>query len=272
MTANNTTNNTANNAATSPVDWAEGEEFLKKADARFIPFIEKYGRCTLAPLPPEKYYISLIKAMLSRGLSQEAARVSIAAITGKYGEAPRPEDLITNRFRGLHISGLTSGNAGLRILTEKILEGEVPIESFPEMEDEAIISCLRKVKGLERWTAEMFLVFVMARPDVFPAKDLPLQKGLQEFYGLAAAPKNASVASPLTVCWMPWRTLAAWYLWQDCDERQAAKEKARAEKRELRKRERAQAETAPPKRKKHRRAQNAPAPSRPKIRVWRAKE
>ncbi|MDR3355778.1 MAG: hypothetical protein LBO04_01150 [Spirochaetaceae bacterium] len=253
-------------------DWAEGEEFLKKADARFIPFIEKYGRCTLAPLPPEKYYISLIKAMLSRGLSQEAARVSIAAIMGKYGEAPRPEELITNRFKGLHISGLESNNASLRILTEKILEGEVPIDNFPEMDDEAIASFLRKVKGLERWTAEMFLVFVMARPDVFPAKDLPLQKGLQEFYGLAAAPKNASVASPLTVYWRPWRTLAAWYLWQTCDERQAAKEKARADKRELRKRERADAEPAPGKKKKRRQPQSAPTPFRPKTLVWRAKE
>ncbi|MDR3349272.1 MAG: hypothetical protein LBO03_06680 [Acidaminococcales bacterium] len=250
-------------------DWTAGEEFLKKADARFIPFMEKYGHCNLRPTEPKKYYISLLKAILSRELPVEAARMSVAAIEEKYGEAPRPEDFITNRFRGLHISSMGFHSTAFG-LTEKILSGEVPIDSFPEMEDAAIVSCLRKVKGLERWTAEMFLVLVMARPDVFPSKDIPLQKCLQEFYGLPEKPKNTRDENPLTAPWRPWRTLAVWYLWQAYNEQQEAREKARAERRELEKK--AEAEAAAKKKRDFRRPQSAPDQYRPKIRVWRAKE
>jgi hypothetical protein len=118
----------------------------------------------------------------------------------------------------------------------------------------------------------MFLALVMARRDVFPAKDFPLQKGLKDFYGLSSAPKNASQESPLTCSWHPWRTLAAWYLWQDYGDQQAFKEKAHAARRELRKKEKAEAKAAAPKKEKRRRPQNAPSPSKPKILVWRAKE
>jgi 3-methyladenine DNA glycosylase/8-oxoguanine DNA glycosylase len=107
------------------------------------------------------------------------------------------------------------------------LEGEVPIDKFPEMEDGDIVTSLRKVKGLERWTAEMFLIHAMARPDVFPATDQPLQKILQEFCGIDKRPKTVHDANPLTAPWRPWRTLAAWYLWRIYNERQEAKAKAR---------------------------------------------
>jgi hypothetical protein len=129
--------------------WAEGEEFLKKADERFVLLIEKYGHCDIRPIEPEKYYISLIKAIIFRDFPSEAAQAAMAAIGMKHGEAPRPQDLIKDRFRGLSLPRLNERGTALG-LTEKILAGEVPIESFPEMQDIEIVSCLRKVKGIER--------------------------------------------------------------------------------------------------------------------------
>jgi DNA-3-methyladenine glycosylase II len=93
-------------------------------------------------------------------------------------------------------------------------DGSLTLERFPEMEDMAIIKQIAKVKGLGRWTAEIFLVLAMARPDVFPGEDLSLQKALKQFYGLAKNPKTRTDENALTASWRPWRSLAAWHLWR----------------------------------------------------------
>jgi DNA-3-methyladenine glycosylase II len=208
--------------------WLAGEEFLKKADARLIPLIEKYGHCTLKPTPPEKYYLALIKSLLLREMYTIDAQAAIRAIERKFGGAPRAEDLAATEFVGLHIPG--QAREKVKDLSAKILDGTVPIGQFPAMADSAIVSCLREVHGIERWTAEMFLVLVMARPNVFPAKDRVLQIELQMLYGLDDRPKNSRAEAPLTALWSPWRTLAVWYLWQDYNSKQPEKKKVLGEK------------------------------------------
>ena len=207
------------------VSWAEGEEFLKTAAPQFIPLIEKYGRCNLTPIEPEKYYIALLKAILNQNIAREDAQKALTAIHGRFGAYPKAEDVAAAKLVGFIPK---KALRRLKDLTGKIVDGTVPIDKFPEMSDQRILSCLRKVKDLGRWTAEMFLVLAMARPDVFPSGDGALRMALRKFYGWPATrnidrTEEKSIAAP----WSPWRTLAVWYLWQYFNENQEALEKER---------------------------------------------
>ncbi len=91
--------------------------------------------------------------------------------------------------------------------------GRIPVGRFWRMGDEQIIESLVEVKGVGRWTAEMFLIFVMNRPDLLPADDLGIRKGVQLGYGLRELPGREEV-SAIGEVWRPWRTVATWYLWQ----------------------------------------------------------
>jgi DNA-3-methyladenine glycosylase II len=91
--------------------------------------------------------------------------------------------------------------------------GEVPTRRLARMDDEQIIDSLVRVKGVGRWTAEMFLIFVLNRPDVLPVDDLGLREGVRDVFGLAERP-TAAEARVLAEPWRPWRSIATWYLWR----------------------------------------------------------
>jgi DNA-3-methyladenine glycosylase II len=101
----------------------------------------------------------------------------------------------------------------LRSLAEAFASGSVPVRKFNRMSDEEIIQSLIPIKGIGRWTAEMFLMFVLNRTDVLPVDDLGLRKGMQQAFGYPDMPKGPEMidrAEP----WRPYRTVATWYLWR----------------------------------------------------------
>ena len=106
--------------------------------------------------------------------------------------------------------------AYLRDLARHFEEGKIPTRRFARMTDEEIIEALTAVHGIGRWTAEMFLIFNLNRPDVFPVDDLGVRKGVQRVLGLAEMPKPKECVGHGEV-WRPYRTIATWYLWRGGD-------------------------------------------------------
>jgi DNA-3-methyladenine glycosylase II len=196
-------------------DWTKGEEFLKKTDARFTPLIEKYGHCTLAPLPLEKYFSLLMRAVLSQGIGLGMALGLAAKVAQRFGDSVQPQDILATGPGPLLKEGVIPQKAWyIYHIAQAASEGRLTLEKYPEMDDWAIVKQMEAVKGLGRWTAEQFLILAMARPDVFPGKDQFLQAALKEFYGLEKKPKNRLEENPLISPWQPWRSVAVWYLWQ----------------------------------------------------------
>jgi len=113
----------------------------------------------------------------------------------------------------LRAVGLSSQKLGyVRDLCRRIEEGQLPLEVLERMEDEAIIEALTQVKGVGRWTAEMFLIFRLQRPDVLPVGDLGIVKAVQRAYKLRKAPSPDRLTR-IGEAWRPYRSVACWYLW-----------------------------------------------------------
>ena len=103
--------------------------------------------------------------------------------------------------------------AYIRDLATRFAAGSVPTRRLSAMADEAVIDALVEVKGIGRWTAEMFLIFVLNRPDVLPVDDLGLREGVRALYGLPARPSAARLTE-LCERWRPYRSIATWYVWR----------------------------------------------------------
>jgi DNA-3-methyladenine glycosylase II len=104
----------------------------------------------------------------------------------------------------------------LRDLSARFAEGEINVSSWHDMDDEALIEELTEVKGIGRWTAEMFLIFYLTRPDVFPLADIGLQRAMELHYNKGRKLSDRRIAA-LGKLWSPWRSVATWYLWRSLD-------------------------------------------------------
>jgi DNA-3-methyladenine glycosylase II len=101
-------------------------------------------------------------------------------------------------------------------LAAKALDGSLPLAALEKMNDESVIEVLTQVKGIGRWSAEMFLIFKLHRPDVLPVDDLAIQKAIQRAYGLRELPSRKRMLK-LGEPWRPYRSVASWYLWESLD-------------------------------------------------------
>ena len=102
-------------------------------------------------------------------------------------------------------------------LAQHFADGSIHVQRWPAMSDEEIIAELVEVRGIGRWTAEMFLIFNLLRPDVFPLDDLGLQKGIRVAYFKRSARWRSATMRRIGERWRPWRSVATWYLWRSLD-------------------------------------------------------
>jgi DNA-3-methyladenine glycosylase II len=124
-----------------------------------------------------------------------------------------PEALMTIEEDTLRAVGLSPQKMRyIRDLTERVSSGQLDLEQLSELDDEAVITELVKVKGIGRWTAEMMLIFSLGRPDVLPVDDLGFVEGVREAYSLEARPTPKEMRERGEV-WRPYRTVATWYMW-----------------------------------------------------------
>lgn len=163
-------------------------------------------------------YEALARAIVGQQLSTKAA----ATIWGRFvdcfgGRTPAPAELLRVEPQDLRGAGLSWGKVGyVTDLASHIEQGTLDLARLPDLSDEDVIATLTEIKGIGRWTAEMFLMFHLARPDVLSTGDLGIRRAVQLAYELAELPAPAElerIAEP----WRPHRTLACLYLWRSLD-------------------------------------------------------
>ena len=190
---------------------------LSHADKRIEKLIDKFG-------PPNfnlmnNYYESLIRSIVYQQLSGKAASIIYERFLDLFvfDIYPEPKDILSVSIETLRSSGLSYQKVNyIRDLSEKWQDGTMNLTDIDSMTDEEISSELIKVKGIGQWTADMFLMFTLGRPDVFPFGDLGIQKGVMNLTNMNRLPTQKEMERK-TKKWQPYRTVAAWYLWKLVD-------------------------------------------------------
>jgi DNA-3-methyladenine glycosylase II len=158
------------------------------------------------------------RSIIYQQLSGKAAATIHARVMGLYGgRAPLPDELAATTDEQLRGVGLSRQKLSyLKDLASRVAGNELPIETLHELPDADVIDALVSVKGVGRWTAQMFLMFRLGRPDVLPELDLGIQKAIQRAYRLRKRPTPERVLK-IGAPWAPYRTVASWYLWRSLE-------------------------------------------------------
>jgi DNA-3-methyladenine glycosylase II len=191
----------------------EAVRHLRRRDRALRDIIDRVG--PYAPRLQKDRFVALAGSIVSQQISTTAARTIYGRLVGLV--APRPLDpagVLSLSDDQLRSAGLSRAKAlYLRDLAERVAAGHVRLRSLHRADDEAVIEHLVQVKGIGRWTAEMFLIFSLGRPDVLPVDDLGLRAGLMRCDGLPELPTKADVRQR-GAAWQPFRSVGTWYLWQ----------------------------------------------------------
>lgn len=172
---------------------------------------------------PDDAYGTLVRSITGQQLSTKAAATIYGRLTQHYGgRTPTPQEILDTSPQELRALGLSNAKAAyLRDLAEHIVDGELPIDDLAEMPDAKVHELLIAIKGLGRWTIDMFLMFHLGRPDILPVGDLGIRKAMQIHYGLEDLPSPPEMER-IADAWRPHRTLASLYLWESLDNRPGA--------------------------------------------------
>ena len=193
---------------------AEGAVYLHQADRLLAPIITRIG--LLRMQLHGDYFGSLCSAIISQQLSGKAAQTIEDRFMALFGPERQftPANVAAMAVEEMRAAGLSEAKARyLRDLGERVANGALDLAHLETMDDEEIITRLVEVKGIGRWTAEMFLIFSLGRLDVLPVNDLGLRKAVMQLYGLPHMPKRPDLED-LAGPWQPYRTVATLYLWR----------------------------------------------------------
>jgi DNA-3-methyladenine glycosylase II len=196
---------------------AEAIAHLQQADPVLGHIIARYGPCTLQPRDLEPL-VMLCQSIVYQQLSGKAAGTIMMRFLGLYDpEALTPEALLRTTDDTLRGIGFSRQKiAYLKDLATKIQDGALQLAMLPMHSDAEVMHQLMGVKGIGRWTAEMFLIFALGRLDVFPVDDLGIRKAIQRVYGYKRLPAPVTMQRHARK-WVPYRTIATWYLWRSLD-------------------------------------------------------
>jgi DNA-3-methyladenine glycosylase II len=190
---------------------------LLSCDEKLAPLVKKYGPPKLGHEPDA--WTALSASIISQQISTHAARAirNRVAALGDNGTFPTPQIILNLPDETLRGAGL-SGNKllSLRDLARHFDEGKIAPEKLAKMDNEEVIAALIPIRGIGRWTAEMFLIFSLRRPDVLAVDDWGLRMAAKKLYGLDEPPK-AKEFRALAEPWKPFRSVASWYLWRSLD-------------------------------------------------------
>jgi DNA-3-methyladenine glycosylase II len=167
----------------------------------------------------EDHYGALVRSITGQQLSVLAARAIYGRLTDRFGgRAPTPQEILADEPEALRAAaGLSRAKVSyLRSLAEHVISGELDLARLDDLPDEEVIAELVAVKGLGLWTAQMFLMFHLDRPDVLPTGDLGIRRAIERAYGLDGLPDPATMER-IAESWRPHRTLACRYLWRSLD-------------------------------------------------------
>jgi len=194
-------------------DYAKARRLLVRRDPVIASLIKRHGPCGLADRQHEDAFTALTHAIISQQLSTKAAATIARRFDALFNGPPTAAALARLNDDQLRTVGLSSQKIRyMRDLSTKVTDGSVPLDKVNDLADEDVILSLTQVKGIGRWTAEMFLMFRLHRPDVLPVDDLGILKAVQRAYGLRKMPRPdrlTKIGEP----WRPYRSVACWYLW-----------------------------------------------------------
>jgi DNA-3-methyladenine glycosylase II len=191
---------------------------LKRADPILASVIASVGVCRFAPRPEGTPFEALVRAIVYQQLSGKAAGTIHGRLVALFpGSVPEPVALLAISDERLRAAGLSRQKiAYLRDLATKVTTGALPLDHVDRVADDELIEYLVQVKGIGRWTAHMFLIFRLGRPNVLPDLDLGIQNAIKRAYRLRKHPAPARVKQ-IGAKWAPHATIAAWYLWRSLD-------------------------------------------------------
>lgn len=168
---------------------------------------------------PPDHYGALVRSIVGQQLSTKAARAIYLRLTERFGgRTPTPDEVLADDAEELRAAaGLSRAKVSfLRSLAEHVVDGSLELNKLGRLSDEQVIAELVAVKGIGVWTAHMFLMFHLKRPDVLPVGDLGIRRAMMLTYGLAVLPL-APEMEQIAESWRPNRTLACEYLWRSLD-------------------------------------------------------
>lgn len=200
----------------TPADYVRGRRLLMRRDPILGAAMKRIGPCGLASRQRDDHLVMLASAIVSQQLSIKAAatifgRFQALFASGRFSDAAALHEVDDQTLRG---AGLSRQKVSyLRDLAARIGDGRLQLEALDTLPDEEVIARLTEVRGFGRWTAEMFLMFRLHRPDVLPVDDLGIVKGVQKLYRLRKRPTAKRILA-IGEAWRPYRSIASWYLWQ----------------------------------------------------------
>lgn len=186
------------------------------ADPVFAPIVAAVGPIRLRR-PHGTHFEALVRSIVFQQLAGAAAATIHGRVVDVVGGHVTPATVAAASDEVLRGAGLSGSKlAAIRDLTSKVVDGTVPLDDVDRLDDDAIVDRLVQVRGIGRWTAEMFLLFQLRRPDVWPTGDLGVRAGWARLHRLDAPPTPAELES-LGDRFRPWRSAAAWYCWRAVD-------------------------------------------------------
>jgi DNA-3-methyladenine glycosylase II len=201
----------------TPDDYARARRLLLRRDPVLAALIRKHGACGLAAAQRADHFSALVRAITGQQLSTKAASTIYARLVALMPGGVAPQALASLTDEQMRAVGMSRQKiAYFRDLAEKALSGALPLDSLDELSDDDVIAALTQVKGIGRWSAEMFLMFRLHRPDVLPVDDLGIVNAVQNVYRLRKRP-TADRIRRIGEPWRPYRSVACWYLWRSLD-------------------------------------------------------
>lgn len=197
-----------------PDYWYRAKRALARRDPVMARIMREHPKVFLAPRGDP--FFTLARAIVGQQISVKAAQ-SVWDRLVKCVGIITPDKVLAKERKLLRACGLSDRKTEyIADLAQHFSDGAIHVHRWPEMSDEEIIAELVEVRGIGRWTAEMFLIFSLLRPDVFPLDDLGLQKGIRVSY-FKGRKVSIRTMRRLGEGWRPWRSVATWYLWRSLD-------------------------------------------------------
>lgn len=202
----------------TPADYARARRLLLRRDPILAGLIRQHGACGLAAAQRADHFSALVRAIVFQQLSTKAASTIYARLAALLPDGvPTAGALVALPDEALKSVGISRQKGSyLRDLCEKVLTGALNLEGIETLEDDEVVRALVQVKGIGRWSAEMFLIFRLHRPDVLPVDDLGIVNAIRRAYRLRKRPTPDRIRR-IGEAWRPYRSVASWYLWRSLD-------------------------------------------------------
>ncbi len=188
---------------------------LRRCDPIMAEIVKRVGPCRLSVLQPN--FETLARSITFQQLHGKAASSIFARVQKAVGRSFTATAFLKADEKTLRECGLSRQKlASLTDLAEHVVSRKINFKKFPEMENEAVVKSLTQVRGIGEWTAQIFMMFALQRPNVLPCGDFGVRNAVRQAYGLKEMPK-ASELLEIAKPWHPYCTAASWYLWRSLD-------------------------------------------------------